>query len=101
MKITVAPHEPIDVALTDEGHGHPYLVLHGGAGPRSVAAFAQLLAGRGDGRVLVPTHPGFDGTARPDRLDSPAGLAEVYAALLDTLDLHDVTVVGNSVGGWI
>jgi pimeloyl-ACP methyl ester carboxylesterase len=101
MKITAAPHEPVDIALTDEGHGHPYLLLHGGAGPRSVAAFAQLLAGRAGGRVLVPTHPGFDGTARPDWLDSPAGLAELYAALLDTLDLHDVTVVGNSVGGWI
>jgi pimeloyl-ACP methyl ester carboxylesterase len=25
----------------------------------------------------------------------------VYAALLEDLDLHDVTVIGNSVGGWI
>jgi pimeloyl-ACP methyl ester carboxylesterase len=30
-----------------------------------------------------------------------AGLAEVYVALLDELDLDGVTVVGNSLGGWI
>ena len=30
-----------------------------------------------------------------------AGLAEAYAALLDELGLTDVTVVGNSMGGWI
>src|SRR5256885_1185810 len=101
MQLTVAPHEPVDVALDEYGHGRPYLLLHGGAGPRSVAGFAQLLADGGDARVLVPTHPGFDGTARPDWLDSSAGLAEVYAGLLDALDLHDVTVIGNSVGGWI
>jgi len=82
MKITLAPHEPVDVALDDLGHGRPYLLLHGGAGPRSVAAFAGLLAGAGDARVLVPTHPGFDGTARPDWLASPAGLAELYAEVV-------------------
>jgi pimeloyl-ACP methyl ester carboxylesterase len=30
-----------------------------------------------------------------------AGLAAVYADLLAELDLHDVIVIGNSVGGWI
>jgi pimeloyl-ACP methyl ester carboxylesterase len=28
-------------------------------------------------------------------------LAELYARLLEQLDLNDVTVIGNSVGGWI
>ncbi len=28
-------------------------------------------------------------------------LAGLYLRLLDNLDLHDVTVVGNSLGGWI
>jgi pimeloyl-ACP methyl ester carboxylesterase len=52
-------------------------------------------------RVITPTHPGFGGTQRPESLDSVGGLAAVYAALLDRLDLDDVTVVGNSIGGWI
>jgi len=75
--------------------------LHGGAGPQSVTGFAHLLAEKGHARVLTPTHPGFDGTARPDGLSSVAGLAALYGGLLDDLGLEDVTVIGNSVGGWI
>jgi pimeloyl-ACP methyl ester carboxylesterase len=29
------------------------------------------------------------------------GLAALYSGLLDNLELADVTVIGNSVGGWI
>jgi mannose-6-phosphate isomerase-like protein (cupin superfamily) len=46
-------------------------------------------------------HPGFDGTPRPAELSSIAGLAAVYADLLRELDLTDVCVIGNSIGGWI
>ena len=91
---------PVDVTVSDSGAGHAYLLLHGGGGPQSVAGFAHLLAGRGT-RVITPTHPGFGGTQRPDRLDSIAALASVYAALLDAMELQDVTVIGNSIGGWI
>src|ERR1700721_2520750 len=57
--------------------------------------------GIGPVRVTVPTHPGFGGTARPEGLDSMRSLARVYAGLLDELGLTGVTVVGNSIGGWI
>jgi pimeloyl-ACP methyl ester carboxylesterase len=30
-----------------------------------------------------------------------AGLAALYRELLDQLGLHGVTVIGNSIGGWI
>jgi pimeloyl-ACP methyl ester carboxylesterase len=96
MTITV---DGVPVTLDDAGTGRPYLLLHGGAGPQSVAGLAARLAG--DARVLAPTHPGFGGTPRPDALHDMAGLARVYAALLAELDLRDVTVVGNSIGGWI
>jgi pimeloyl-ACP methyl ester carboxylesterase len=92
---------PVEVTVFDRGQGHPFLLLHGGGGPLSVSAFADLLTTTRHARVIAPTHPGFGGTPRPERLDSIAGLARVYAALLDQLDLHDVTVVGNSIGGWI
>lgn len=49
----------------------------------------------------TPVQPGFGGTARPDGRDSFRGLARTCAALLDSLDLRDVTDVGNSIGGWI
>jgi pimeloyl-ACP methyl ester carboxylesterase len=91
----------VTVTTSESGTGRPYLVLHGGAGPMSVSRFSELLAASGDARVIVPTHPGFNGTPRPERLHSIAGLAEVYSELLNELRLEGVTVVGNSVGGWI
>jgi pimeloyl-ACP methyl ester carboxylesterase len=96
--VTVAD---VPVSYTDTGEGRPFLLLHGGAGPRSVAGFADLLATAEPARVLSPIHPGFDGTPRPAALHTMAGLAAVYTGLLDVLDLTDVTVVGNSIGGWI
>jgi pimeloyl-ACP methyl ester carboxylesterase/mannose-6-phosphate isomerase-like protein (cupin superfamily) len=92
---------PVPVTVTDRGEGRPFLLLHGGAGPQSVDGFAELLAGSEPARVLTPLHPGFGGTPRPDHLDSMGGLARLYTGLLDELGLTGVTVVGNSIGGWI
>ncbi len=91
----------VEVTVDDRGEGQAFLLLHGGAGPQSMAPFAAILAERDQNRVLVPTHPGFGGTPRPDGLRSIAGLAATYVALLDALELDDVTVIGNSIGGWI
>jgi pimeloyl-ACP methyl ester carboxylesterase len=101
MIIHTGQFGPVEVSVTDQGEGRPFLLLHGGAGPQSVTGFADRFAAERDVRVLVPTHPGFAGTPRPEKLDTIRGLAEVYVALLDELDLNDVTVVGNSIGGWI
>jgi pimeloyl-ACP methyl ester carboxylesterase len=91
----------VPVTVTESGQGSPVLLLHGGAGPDSVAGFAGLLAARHPLRVLTPVNPGFGGTPRPGQLDSVRRLAEVYRQLLDHLDLAGVTVVGSSIGGWI
>jgi pimeloyl-ACP methyl ester carboxylesterase len=92
---------PIEVSLTDQGSGRPFLLLHGGAGPQSVAGFADLLASSHPARVLTPIHPGFNGTPRPSQVDDIRSLARLYSSLVERLDLADVTVVGNSIGGWI
>lgn len=99
--INVADIGPVELTVEVRGAGEPVLVLHGGAGPQSVAGFAQLLADTGDRLVFTPTHPGFGGTPRPGELNSVARLAALYVSLLDDLGLDDVTVIGNSVGGWI
>ncbi|MCX7521387.1 alpha/beta hydrolase [Microbacterium sp. STN6] len=95
-----SPAGSIDFALSEYGAGRTVLLLHGGAGPQSVAPFAPLLAASGF-RVVVPTHPGFAGTSRPEGLDSIRTLAVAYLGLLDALDAHDVLLVGNSIGGWL
>lgn len=95
------PSGDLDVSVDDQGEGHPFLLLHGGGGPQTVAPFAGLLAEQRHARVVTPVHPGFGGTARPDWLTDVPTLARAYAQLLDDLGLTDVTVVGNSIGGWI
>ena len=95
------PCGDIPVTVTERGAGAPVLLLHGGAGPDSFAGFADQLAARYPVRVLTPVNPGFGGTPRPEGLDSVRKLAEVYARLLAELDLVDVTVAGNSIGGWV
>jgi pimeloyl-ACP methyl ester carboxylesterase len=100
--IPVAAIGDVPVTVVDQGAGHPYLLLHGGGGPLTVEAFAARFADESAGRrVLMPIHPGFNGTPRPDSLTDARGLAALYVALLETLGLEDVTVVGNSIGGWI
>jgi pimeloyl-ACP methyl ester carboxylesterase len=92
---------PVDVTFTEYGEGQPFLLLHGGGGPDTVARFGELLASSRPARVIVPVHPGFGGTPRPEALTTIGGLAALYVALLDELGLEDVTVAGNSIGGWI
>jgi pimeloyl-ACP methyl ester carboxylesterase len=91
----------VSVAGCGPAAGRPFLLLHGGAGPASVTGFAERFAAVHQVRVLVPTHPGFGGSARPEALDSVGGLAVLYQELLEHLDLTDVTAIGNSIGGWI
>jgi pimeloyl-ACP methyl ester carboxylesterase len=92
---------PVDVTIDERGEGKPFLLLHGGGGPQTVAGLGELLATGHQARTISPVHPGFGGTTRPDGLASIRGLAALYVALLDQLDVDDVTVIGNSLGGWI
>ena len=101
LDLTLAGAGPLGVTIDDRGQGRPFLLLHGGGGPQTVAGFAELLATKEPARVITPTHPGFGGTPRPGALAGMAGLAALYRELLDRLGLDGVTVIGNSIGGWI
>lgn len=92
---------PVDLTVDEFGSGAPFLLLHGGAGPVSFLPFAAYLAQQRPARAIVPTHPGFNGTPRPDEVADVRTLAALYVALIERLDLRDVTVVGSSIGGWI
>ena len=92
---------PVEVTVDERGEGRPFLVLHGGGGPDTMRTFAELLANTHPARVIAPIHPGFGGTACPKELHTIRELAALYVALLDLLELSDVTVSGNSIGGWI
>lgn len=99
---TVNPRDGLTLTVQEFGEntdGTGVLMLHGGAGPRSMAGFAAGMSQHA--YVVVPTHPGFDGTPRPDWADSVADLATAYLDLIDELGLTGVMVAGSSVGGWI
>jgi pimeloyl-ACP methyl ester carboxylesterase len=95
--ISVYPDTELD--LIEVGEGRPVLLLHGGGGPGSCHALADALGDHA--RVLLPTHPGFAGTPRPEWMDTVDDLAYLYLDLLEERDLSDVLVVGCSLGGWI
>ena len=93
------PYSNLPLTLTESGQGCPALVLHGGAGPDSVADVVAHLAR--DYRVLMPTHPGWDDTPRPEWFNGLDDLAVTYLDLIEDRDLRDVVVLGSSFGGWV
>ncbi|WP_158895436.1 alpha/beta fold hydrolase [Amycolatopsis anabasis] len=100
LRRTIPIRPGLDLDLREAGTGgSPVLVLHGGPGPAGITPLIDHLAP--DHRVIAPTHPGWEGTARPDELDSVPALAAAYLDLLGHLGLHDVTVIGTSFGGWV
>jgi len=89
----------VDITVSEAGTGRTALVLHGGGGPVTVQGIANHLSGTM--RVLVPVHPGWNGTPRPGWLSAVSDLAAAYLRLLEDEGHRDVLVIGSSMGGWI
>ncbi|MEQ8509758.1 MAG: alpha/beta hydrolase [Rhodospirillaceae bacterium] len=81
------------------GKGRALLFLHGAGGAGNALGFCSSLTGGHD--VIVPDHPGFGDSDMPDWLDTIHDMAFFYLDFLEALDLWDVHVVGQSLGGWI
>jgi len=88
----------ISLRVVRRGAGPPLLLLHGGDGPQDHLPFFNSLAERFD--VIAPVHPGFGGSTIPEQFDGMDDLVYLYLDLLDALDLHDVVLLGFSMGGW-
>ena len=87
------------VRLRTAGRGTPLLVLHHDVGTPEQLPFYGALAERFT--VLLPSHPGYDGSERPTWMRSVRDIAVTYQALLAARGLTDVTLVGLGFGGWI
>jgi pimeloyl-ACP methyl ester carboxylesterase len=87
------------VRLRTAGRGAPLLVLHHDIGTPEQLPFYDALAQRFT--VLLPSHPGYDGSERPAWMRSVRDVAVTYQALLAARGLSDVSVVGLGFGGWI
>ena len=81
------------------GSGETLLFLHGAGGIKEWSPYLDALAKNFD--VLAPSHPGFGASDNPDWLDNISDMAFFYLDLIEELDLRDVHMVGNSLGGWL
>lgn len=88
-----------ELELFEAGEGSPILFLHGANGFVPEHPYVNLLAARH--RLIAPSHPGFGASSLPDWIDAPDDIAYIHLELLDRLGLHQVDVIGCSLGGWI
>jgi pimeloyl-ACP methyl ester carboxylesterase len=89
----------VKLHLSRAGKGRPIVVLHHETGTLDRLPFYDALAQHCD--VLVPHHPGYSKSQRPDWMRSVRDIAVIYRGLLADLKLSDVTLVGLGFGGWI
>jgi pimeloyl-ACP methyl ester carboxylesterase len=97
------PIAGVGLRLARAGTGAPVLVLHHDIGSLERLPFYEMLAR--DFTVLLPSHPGYDGSERPEWLRHVRDVAVMYQWLLGTLDvtrdLSRLSVIGLGFGGWI
>lgn len=89
----------VSLELSVAGAGPPLLFLHPGEHFAQHQPFFDRLAR--DWRVIVPRHPGFGGSARPDGFRTVHDLAYLYLDLIEAEGLDGVTLAGASFGGWV
>jgi pimeloyl-ACP methyl ester carboxylesterase len=93
------PYPDVPLSVTRVGAGRPILLLHGAFGPDSTGPYFDRF--KGSSLILQPTHPGWNGTERPDWFSSFDDVAITYLDLLADEGLSDVTIIAPSIGGWI
>jgi pimeloyl-ACP methyl ester carboxylesterase len=87
------------VSYTDEGSGPPILLLHAALHDHTDfdAVRAELTKGR---RVLTLDWPGHGASPLPPVPLRAAQIGDLSVEFADLLDLRNLVVVGNSVGGY-
>jgi len=85
--------------VSRSGKGSPVIVLHHETGTLDRLPFYDALAARHD--VLVPHHPGYSRSQRPDWMRSVRDIAVAYRGLLNERGIKNPTLVGLGFGGWI
>jgi pimeloyl-ACP methyl ester carboxylesterase len=89
----------IKLHVSRAGKGRPVLVLHHETGTLDRLPFYDALAAKFD--VVVPHHPGYSRSQRPEWMRHPRDIAVIYRGLLSELKLSNAVLVGLGFGGWI
>src|SRR5687767_14935498 len=85
--------------VREAGSGPPLLLLHGAGGAGPWRPYQDMLAT--EFRVIVPDHPGWGLSDRPDWVESMDDLVYHYLDFLETIGIERANVVGQSLGGWL
>lgn len=80
------------------GEGPPVLAIHGGPGGYDQGLLLFDWLTRAGFSLIAPSRPGYLGTPLSGGR-TPAEQADLHAALLDTLGIEKVAVIGGSAGG--
>jgi pimeloyl-ACP methyl ester carboxylesterase len=89
----------VKIQVRRAGKGAPVLVLHHDFGMPARSAFLDALAA--SHHVMVPNHPGWGQSQRPEWMRSVRDVAAMYRMLLPVLGVEKVAMVGLGFGGWI
>jgi pimeloyl-ACP methyl ester carboxylesterase len=88
-----------DLHVTRGGEGPPVVILHRDIGTLDRLPFYDELAQSHE--VIVPNHPGYGASPRPEWISSVRDIAVVHRCLLDQLGLSKASLVGLGFGGWV
>ena len=90
----------IKIEVFKGGSGPALLCLHGARGNPGWMPYHEQLASHHT--VYVPSHPGYNGSERPDWIGSISDIARLYLAFIRQEAPDEQTLIkGFSMGGWI
>jgi pimeloyl-ACP methyl ester carboxylesterase len=89
----------LTLQVLQAGTGTPLVVLHHDIGNPGWLPFHEQLAR--SNLVVAPSHPGYDGSERPDWMRGVRDVAVLYQCLIRSLGLERPVLVGLGFGGWI
>ena len=91
--------EGVKIQMLKGGSGAPLVVLHGAGGNPGWQDYHQALSQHYT--VYAPSHPGYDGSDRPDWVRTINDVAHFELGLMRHLGIDRPTLMGFSMGGWI
>jgi 2-hydroxy-6-oxonona-2,4-dienedioate hydrolase len=86
------------IEYATEGEGRPFLMLHGSGGGYQQGLLLSHIIDPAAYQIIAPSRPGYGQTPLASG-KSPMEQADLFAALLDKLEIEKVIVGGISAGG--
>lgn len=88
----------IETVVQIAGDGEPLVFFHGAG---TVTGFDALLPLAERHRLIVPFHPGFGPSADDATVDSIHDYRRHYLDVFDQLGIEELSLIGQSMGGWL